>query len=94
MITALSSGDLQIAYGLGLMGTAIAMTKELPIKLIGMVQEADAIDTFAAKNGSGILSPADLRGKKVAVAFSSNSHYKLMGVFKVFDIKEACRFIS
>jgi len=88
MITALASGDLKIAYGLGLMGTAIAMTKGLPLKLIGMVQEADAIDTFAARDGSGIISPADLRGKKVAVAFSSNSHYKIMGVFKVFGIKE------
>jgi len=39
------------------------------------------------RNGSGINSPQDLIGKKVATPFASTSHYSLLGALQHWKIK-------
>jgi taurine transport system substrate-binding protein len=46
-------------------------------------------EALVARNGSGITSIAQLRGKKVATPFASTSHYSLLAALQQTGVKES-----
>lgn len=81
---AVVSGDIDIAYSLGIIPFISGLSMGTDMKLIGIAVSYAANDNCVAKDGSGIVSPRDLKGKKVGVPFSSVSHYKLLKTLEIF----------
>lgn len=84
--TALASGDVPIGV-LGSTGTAAAATRGVDLQLFWILDNIGQSEALVARDGSGIETPADLKGKKVAVPFVSTSHFHLLvGMNKVWNI--------
>ncbi|OCP03013.1 MULTISPECIES: taurine ABC transporter substrate-binding protein [unclassified Ensifer] len=84
--TALASGDVPIGV-LGSTGTASAATRGVELQLFWILDNIGQSEALVARDGSGIETPADLKGKKVAVPFVSTSHFHLLvGMNKVWNV--------
>ncbi|MCG4788866.1 ABC transporter substrate-binding protein, partial [Roseburia faecis] len=67
----------QIGY-LGSSPLAAAATRKLPVETFLIATQIGAAEALVAREGSGINSPQDLIGKKIAVPFVSTGHYSLL----------------
>lgn len=85
VITAIASGDVQIGY-LGSSPLAAAATRKLPVETFLIATQIGAAEALVAREGSGINSPQDLIGKKIAVPFVSTGHYSLLAALKQWNI--------
>ncbi|RWU23518.1 taurine ABC transporter substrate-binding protein [Pseudomonas alkylphenolica] len=85
VITAVASGDVQIGY-LGSSPLAAAATRKLPVETFLIATQIGAAEALVAREGSGINSPQDLVGKKIAVPFVSTGHYSLLAALKQWNI--------
>ncbi|HEV7250106.1 MAG TPA: taurine ABC transporter substrate-binding protein [Shinella sp.] len=84
--TALASGDVPIGV-LGSTGTASAATRGVELQLFWILDNIGKSEALVARDGSGIETPANLKGKKVAVPFVSTSHFHLLvGMSKVWNV--------
>ena len=88
VITAIASGDVQIGY-LGSSPLTAAATRKLPVETFLIATQIGAAEALVARNGSGINSPQDLVGKKIAVPFVSTGHYSLLAALKHWNIDPA-----
>ncbi|HSC84475.1 MAG TPA: taurine ABC transporter substrate-binding protein [Pseudomonas sp.] len=85
VITAVASGDVQIGY-VGSSPLAAAATRQLPVETFLIATQIGAAEALVAREGSGIKSPQDLIGKKIAVPFVSTGHYSLLAALKHWHI--------
>lgn len=84
--TALASGNVPIGV-IGSTGIAAATTRGVDMQLFWILDNIGKSEALVARAGSGIESPADLVGKKVAVPFVSTSHFHLLvGMDQVWKI--------
>lgn len=84
--TALASGNVPIGV-IGSTGIAAATTRGVDMQLFWILDNIGKSEALVARTGSGIESPADLPGKKVAVPFVSTSHFHLLvGMDQVWKI--------
>ncbi|WP_249679100.1 taurine ABC transporter substrate-binding protein [Pseudomonas abieticivorans] len=88
VITAVASGDVQIGY-VGSSPLAAAATRQLPVETFLIATQIGAAEALVARDGSGINSPQDLIGKKIAVPFVSTGHYSLLAALKQWKIDPA-----
>ncbi|MBS7661809.1 ABC transporter substrate-binding protein [Pseudomonas lalucatii] len=82
MAAAMLSGDVQVAYSMGVIPFVIAVTQGAPLDLVGVAVTYSENDNCVVRNGSGIASPLDLKGKTVGVPFGTVSHYKMLKTFE------------
>ena len=82
VIRAMASGDVQIGE-VGSAGVAAAASQGQDVKLFWILDDIGDAEALVARNGSGINSVKDLKGKKVATPFVSTSHYQLMVEMKL-----------
>lgn len=82
VIKAMTSGDVQIGEA-GSSPITAAASQGQDIKLIWILDDIADAEALIVRNGSGINSVKDLKGKKVATPFVSTAHYQLMAVMKV-----------
>ncbi|MGE8311170.1 MAG: taurine ABC transporter substrate-binding protein, partial [Pseudomonas protegens] len=85
VIAAIASGDVQIGY-LGSSPLTAAITRKVPVQTFLIATQIGAAEALVARDGSGINSPQDLVGKKVAVPFVSTGHYSLLAALKHWNI--------
>ena len=84
--TALASGDVPVGV-IGSTGTAAAATRGVDLQVFWILDNIGKSEALVARKGSGINTPADLVGKKVAVPFVSTSHFHLLaGLTKMWNI--------
>jgi len=81
VIRAMASGDVQIGEA-GSSPIAAAASQGQDIHLFWILDDIADAEALVARNGSGIASVADLKGKKVATPFVSTAHYQLMAEIK------------
>lgn len=81
VIAAMASGDIKISE-LGSSPLAIAATQGIDLKLFMISDGIAGAEALIARNGSGIKTVKDLKGKRVAVPLGSTSHFSLMGALK------------
>ncbi len=74
VIKALASGAVQVGE-VGSAGIAAAVSRGEPLQLFWILENIGDAEALVAKNGSGINSVADLKGKKIATPFNSTSHF-------------------
>jgi len=78
VIAAMASGDIKISE-LGSSPLAIAATQGVDLQLFMISDAIGSAEALIVRNGTGINSIADLKGKKVGVPLGSTSHFSLMG---------------
>ena len=74
VIRAMASGQVQIGEA-GSAPIASALSQGLPVELIWILTDIADAEVMVARNGSGVKTVADLKGKKVGVPFTSTTHF-------------------
>ncbi|RFB78611.1 taurine ABC transporter substrate-binding protein [Methylovirgula sp. 4M-Z18] len=87
IFAAIASGDVQVGY-VGSSPFAAATSRGLDVKAFYLASTSGTDEALIARNGSGIETPADLRGKRLAAAPVSTDHYQLLSVLKQEGIAE------
>ena len=77
VIKAMASGAVQIGE-VGSAGIAAAVSRGEPLELFWILDDIGDAEALVAKNGSGINTLADLKGKKIAMPFNSTTHFHTM----------------
>lgn len=80
--TALASNSIDIAE-LGTAPASLGISNNLGYEVFWIYDVIGSAESLVAKNGSGINSVKDLKGKKVATPFSSTAHYSLLNALKL-----------
>ena len=83
--SAIASGSIDIGQE-GSSPAALAISSGLEVEVFWIGDIIGAAETLVAKDGSGIESLADLKGKKVATPFASTAHYSLLNALKLEGI--------
>jgi len=84
--TALASGNVPVGV-LGSTGIAAAATRGVDLQLFWILDNIGKSEALVARNGAGLASTADLKGKRVAVPFVSTAHFHLLvGMDEVWNI--------
>jgi taurine transport system substrate-binding protein len=74
VIKAMASGAVQIGE-VGSAGIAAAVSRGEPFQLFWILDDIGDAEALVVKNGSGINSVKDLKGKKIAMPFNSTTHF-------------------
>jgi taurine transport system substrate-binding protein len=82
VIKAMASGDVHIGEA-GSSPITAAASQGQDIKLFWILDDIADAEALIARNGSGVNSVKDLKGKKVATPFVSTAHYQLMAALKL-----------
>ncbi|MBS1270833.1 MAG: Taurine-binding periplasmic protein [Gammaproteobacteria bacterium] len=82
MSAAMASGDVQIAYSQGLVPWVVAVSKGLPLKLVGVAVSYAENDQCVVHADTGITkeNAKELEGKRVATPIGNVTHYKMLRV--------------
>ena len=85
LLPAITSGDVHIGL-LGSTGVATAMSRGINVELVWIAEGIAAAEALVVRNGSGIVAPQDLKGKKLAVPFVSTTHFHTLFALEQFGI--------
>lgn len=85
VITAMASGDVHIALA-GSSPIAAGVSRGLPIKLFWITENINDAEALVVRNGSGINTPQDLKGKRLGVPFVSTTHFHTLFALEVNKI--------
>ncbi|HVO88724.1 MAG TPA: taurine ABC transporter substrate-binding protein [Casimicrobiaceae bacterium] len=77
VIKAMSSGAVELGE-VGSAGIAAAVSRGEPYQLFWILEDIGDAEALVVKNGSGINTVADLKGKKIAMPFNSTTHFHTM----------------
>lgn len=86
VIRAMASGDVQLGEA-GSSPIAAAASQGQDIQLFWILDDISEAEALISRNGRGIDSVKDLKGKKVATPFVSTAHYQLMLALKMAGLK-------
>jgi len=87
IFAAIASGDVQVGY-VGSSPFAAATSRGLEVKAFYLSSISGIDEALVVRNGSGISSLADLKGKKLAAAPVSTDHYQLLALIKSLGLTE------
>ena len=87
IFAAIASGDVQVGY-VGSSPFAAATSRGLDVKAFYLASISGVDEALVVRNGSGINSLADLKGKKLAAAPVSTDHYQLLALIKSLGLSE------
>jgi len=86
VIRAMASGDVQLGE-VGSTGIATAISQGMDVELFWILEDIAAAEALVARNGSGVSTIADLKGKKVGTPFVSTSHFQLLYALQKAGLK-------
>ncbi len=87
VFAAIASGDVQVGY-VGSSPYAAATSRGLDVKAFYLASISGVDEALVVRNGSGINTLADLKGKKLAAAPVSTDHYQLLALIKSQGLTE------
>lgn len=85
VINAMASGDVQIALA-GSSPIAAGVSRGLDIELFWIVEDIASAEALVVRDGSHIVAPQDLRGKRLGVPFASTTHFHTLFALEQFGI--------
>ena len=85
--TAMAGGSLDLAT-IGTPPGTTGVINKLPYKIYYLHDIIGTSEALVARRGSGITDVADLRGKRVATAFGSTSHFSLVSALHEAGLSE------
>jgi taurine transport system substrate-binding protein len=84
--TAMTSGDVQVGV-IGSSPFTAAVSRGVELQLFWILDDINEAEALVVRNGSKIDKPADLKGKKLGVAFVSTAHFHTMFALDQWGIK-------
>ncbi|WP_431262906.1 ABC transporter substrate-binding protein [Roseateles chitinivorans] len=87
VFAAIASGDVQVGY-VGSSPYAAAVSRGLDVKAFYLASISGIDEALVVRNGSGINTVADLKGKRLAAAPVSTDHYQLLALIKSQGLTE------
>jgi taurine transport system substrate-binding protein len=87
ILAAVASGDVQVGY-VGSSPFAAAASRGLDLKAFYIPSISGTDEALVVRDGAGISSPADLKGKRLSAAPVSTDHYQLLATLKQNGIAE------
>lgn len=87
VFAAIASGDVQVGY-VGSSPLAAAASRGLDVKAFYLASISGIDEALVVRNGSGINTAADIKGKKLAAAPVSTDHYQLLAFIKSQGLTE------
>ena len=87
IFAAIASGDVQVGY-VGSSPFAAAASRGLDVKAFFIPSISGTDEALVVRNGSGIKTAADLKGKRLSAAPVSTDHYQLLATLKQNGISE------
>ncbi len=85
VINAMASGDVQIALS-GSSPIAAAISRGVDVELVWIFEDIASAEALVVRDGSGIIAPQDLKGKKLGVPFASTTHFHTLFALEQFGI--------
>jgi len=85
VIRAMSSGAVQIGEA-GSSPIAAAASQGQDVRLFWILDDIANAEALVVRNGSGIQTWPDLKGRKIATPFLSTSHYQLLAGLKLAHV--------
>ena len=85
VINAMASGDVHIALA-GSSPIAAGVSRGLDIQIVWICEDSVAAVALVVRNGSGIMAPQALKGKKLGVPFVSTTHFHTLFALEQFGI--------
>ena len=86
VIRAMASGDVAIGE-VGSTGVATAISQGMDVELFWILEDIASAEALVVRNGSGVNTIADLKGKKIATPFVSTSHFQLLYALQKAGLK-------
>jgi len=86
VIRAMASGQVQIGEA-GSAPVASALSQGLPVELIWILDDIADAEALVVRNGSGVKTLADLKGKKIGVPFTSTTHFHTLVALEAANVK-------
>jgi taurine transport system substrate-binding protein len=86
MCNGLAANDIDMAYALGSVPFALAVTNGFRLKLVAISETYSDAENLVVRDDSGINKPRDLVGKRVGTPFGTTAHYRLMGILQMFGV--------
>ncbi len=92
MSTAMASGDVQISYSQGLAPFVNAVTKGLPIQMVGIAVEYAGADNCVVSNKANLdrstaaMTSKSLKGLKIVTPIGNVTHYKLLRTLQYYGV--------
>ena len=86
VIRAMASGDVQLGE-VGSTGIATAISQGMDVELFWILEDIASAEALVARNGSGVNTIAELKGKKVGTPFVSTSHFQLLYALQKAGLK-------
>ena len=86
VVRALASGDVQIG-NIGSSPLAVAASQNLPIEVFLLASKLGESEALVVKQG--LANPEDLAGKRIAVPYTSTTHYSLLAALKHWNVDPA-----
>ncbi|HDZ8893848.1 TPA: taurine ABC transporter substrate-binding protein [Aeromonas dhakensis] len=83
VVRALASGDVQIG-NIGSSPLAVAVNQQVPIEVFLLASQLGNSEALVVK--PGLTSPAALAGKRIAVPFTSTTHYSLLAALRHWGV--------
>lgn len=85
---ALSAGSIDFGL-LGSCPASLAISQDLGVKCIWIHEVLGATESLVAREGTGITSVEELKGKTIATPFASTAHFSLLHALEVAGLSEA-----
>ena len=70
----------------GSAGFAALLTLDIPYRLFWIAETIDTAEALVVRNGAGIATASDLRGKRIAAPIGSTTHFHLLFALEQFGI--------
>ncbi len=86
VIRAMASGAVQVGEA-GSSPVAAAASQGMDVEVFWVLDDINQAEQLVARDGSGIASVQDLKGKRVATPFVSTSHYSLLTALQKAGVK-------
>ncbi len=86
-ITGIASGSVDLTVA-GSSPIATAVSRGVDVELVWIMENIAEAEALVVRDGSGIHSPSDLKGKRIAVPFVSTTHYHMLFALKEFGLSE------
>jgi len=88
VIAAMAAGDIDVAE-LGSSPLAIAASQGVDLQLFMLAQVIGEAESLIVRDGAGIDTLADIKGKRIAVPVGSTAHFSLMGAIQQAGLSES-----
>lgn len=85
VITAMASGSIDIASA-GSSPIAAAVSRGVEMEVVWILENIADAEALVVRHDSGITSPSDLKGKRIAVPFVSTTHFHALFALEQFGL--------